>query len=42
VLGGLAVGYRIHPRVGPDQFRVGLGAVVALAGTILVVDTLLG
>ena len=25
VLGGLAVGYRLHPRVSPDAFRVGLG-----------------
>ena len=42
VLAGLGVGYRIHPRVSPDQFRVGLGAMVAIAGGILVMDTLLG
>jgi uncharacterized membrane protein YfcA len=42
VLGGLAVGYRLHPRVSPDAFRIGLGALVAITGAILVVDTLLG
>jgi uncharacterized protein len=42
VLAGLAVGYRIHPRVGPDAFRVGLGVTVALAGATLVTRTLLG
>jgi hypothetical protein len=41
VLGGLAVGYRLHPRVSPDAFRVGLGALVSIAGGVLLVDTLL-
>lgn len=41
VLAGLAVGYRIHPRVSADAFRIGLGSLVALAGAILVLDTLL-
>ena len=41
VLAGLAVGYRIHPRVSPDSFRVGLGTLVAIAGGVLVLDTLL-
>lgn len=41
VLAGLAVGYRLHPRVSPDAFRVGLGAMVALAGGVLVLNTLL-
>ena len=41
VLAGLAVGYRLHPRVSPDAFRIGLGSLGAIAGAVLVADTLL-
>jgi uncharacterized membrane protein YfcA len=39
---GLAIGYWLHPRVGPRLFRVGLGSLVALAGSVLVVRTVVG
>jgi uncharacterized membrane protein YfcA len=42
VLAGLAIGFRIHPHVGPARFRVGLGLTVALAGVVLVGRTLTG
>jgi uncharacterized membrane protein YfcA len=42
VLAGLAVGFRLHDRVSPTQFRSILGAVVCLAGAALVVRTLVG
>jgi len=42
VLAGLALGYRLHPRVSPDAFRLILGTVVGSSGAILVVQTLTG
>jgi uncharacterized membrane protein YfcA len=42
VLGGLAVGYRLHPLVSPDAFRIGLGLIVAASGGVLVLRTLAG
>ncbi|MFN8623502.1 MAG: TSUP family transporter [Chloroflexota bacterium] len=42
VLGGLALGYRLHPRVSADAFRIGLGIMVAGSGALLVVRTIAG
>lgn len=42
VLGGLALGYRLHPLVSPDAFRVGLGLIVAASGGVLVLRTIAG
>jgi uncharacterized membrane protein YfcA len=40
VLGGLWLGYRIHPRIGARQFRVGLGGLVGLAGAFIIIRAL--
>ncbi len=41
VLGGLAVGYRFHRRMSPVAFRIGLGLLVSLSGSVLALRSLL-
>lgn len=42
IVAGLALGMRLHPRIGPDRFRRMLGATVMIAGVLLVARTLSG
>lgn len=42
ILAGLGLGMWLHPRFSPRLFRVGLGAIVSLAGVALIVRTVAG